>query len=356
LLLRAALPFLLGVPLLARRCRPLLVWSLIWAGISLDTLVAREAPATLGVTVVLLVGSYSLAAYGSRRRALAGLVVGAAGVAISMRAGHGWSGQVNVGGYEVVEYASGIPVLVADILALWVVGVVIRMRRDAAALAVRNEALDREAERAVAAERARIAREMHDIVAHHLSVVVLQAAGARAVGSPSLRTLEKIEDSGRRALAETRRLLGVLRGSGNELELAPQPGIAALPALVASIREAGLPVSLAVDGERAQLPGAVDVSAYRIVQEGLTNALKHAGPARARVSVHCSGDAVTIEVRDDGSGAADTTSEPGGQGLVGMRERVAVLGGELRAGPEPSGGYAVRAMLPLGGRPAGDGG
>jgi signal transduction histidine kinase len=356
LLLRAALPFLLGVPLLARRCRPLLVWSLIWAGISLGTLVAREAPATLGVTVVLLVGSYSLAAYGSSRRALAGLVVGAAGVAISMRAGHGWSGQVNVGGYEVVEYASGIPVLVADILALWVVGVVVRMRRDAAALAVRNEALDREAERAVAAERARNAREMHDIVAHHLSVVVLQAAGARAVGSPSLRTLEKIEDSGRRALAETRRLLGVLRGSGNELELAPQPGIAALPALVASIREAGLPVSLAVDGERAQLPGAVDVSAYRIVQEGLTNALKHAGPARARVSVHCSGDAVTIEVRDDGSGAAGTISEPGGQGLVGMRERVAVLGGELRAGPEPSGGYAVRAMLPLGGRLVGDGG
>src|SRR5690348_11429509 len=229
LLLRAALPFLLGVPLLARRRRPLLVWSLIWAGISLYTLVAREAPATLGVTVVLLVGSYSLAAYGSGRRALAGLVVGAAGVAISMRSGQGWSGQVNVGGYEVVEYASGIPVLVADVLALWVVGVVVRMRRHAAALAVRNEALDREAERAVAAERARIAREMHDIVAHHLSVVVLQAAGARAVGSPSLTTLEKIEDSGRQALAETRRLLGVLRGSGDEVERAPQPGIAALP-------------------------------------------------------------------------------------------------------------------------------
>jgi signal transduction histidine kinase len=356
LLLRAALPFLLGVPLLARRRRPLLVWSLIWAGISIYTLVAREAPATLGVTVVLLVGSYSLAAYGSSRRALAGLVVGAAGVAIAMRSGQGWSGQVNVGGYEVVEYASGIPVLVADILALWVVGVVVRMRRDAAALAVRNEALDREAERAVAAERARIAREMHDIVAHHLSVVVLQAAGARAVGSPSLTTLEKIEDSGRQALAETRRLLGVLRGSGDEVERAPQPGIAALPALVASIREAGLPVSLAVDGERAQLPGAVDVSAYRIVQEALTNALKHAGPARARVSVHCSGDAVTIEVRDDGLGAAGTADEAGGHGLVGMRERVAVLGGELRAGPEPSGGYAVRAMLPLGGRLAGDGG
>jgi signal transduction histidine kinase len=356
LLLRAALPFLLGVPLLARRCRPLLVWSLIWAGISLDTLVAREAPATLGVTVVLLVGSYSLGAYGSGRRALLGLVVGAAGVAISVRSGHGWSGRVIVGGYGLVEYASGIPVLVADILALWVVGVVVRMRRDAAALAVRNEALDREAERAVAAERARIAREMHDIVAHHLSVVILQAAGARAAGSASLKTLEKIEDSGRQALAETRRLLGVLRGSRDEVELAPQPGIAALPALVAGIREAGLPVSLAVDGERGQLPGAVDVSAYRIVQEALTNALKHAGPARARVSVRCAAGAVTIEVRDDGPGAAGKAGEAGGHGLAGMRERVAVLGGELRAGPEPGGGYAVRAMLPLGGRLAGDSG
>jgi signal transduction histidine kinase len=355
-LLRAALPFLIGVPLLTRRHRPLLAWSVIWAGISLETLVAREAPATLGVTVVLLLGSYSLGAYGSSRRALLGLVVGAAGVAISVRSGHGWSGQVNFGGYGLVEHASGIPVLVADILALWVVGVVVRMRRAAAALAARNEALDREAERAVAAERARIAREMHDIAAHHLSVVILQAAGARAAGSASLKTLEKIEDSGRQALAETRRLLGVLRGSDDEVELAPQPGIAALPALVASIREAGLPVSFAVDGERAQLPGAVDVSAYRIVQEALTNTLKHAGPARARVRVHCSGDAVTIEVRDDGSDVDGTADKAGGHGLAGMRERVAVLGGELRAGPEPGGGYAVRAMLPIRCRLAGAGG
>jgi signal transduction histidine kinase len=355
-LLRAALPFLIGVPLLARRHRPLLAWSAIWAGISLEALVAGEAPATLGVTVVLLLGSYSLGAYGSSRRALLGLVVGAAGVAISVRSGHGWSGQVNFGGYGFVEIPSGIPVILVDVLALWVVGVVVRMRRAAAALAARNEALDREAERAVAAERARIAREMHDIAAHHLSVVILQAAGARAAGSASLKTLEVIEDSGRQALAETRRLLGVLRGSHDEVELAPQPGIAALPALVASIREAGLPVSFAVEGECAQLPGAVDVSAYRIVQEALTNTLKHAGPARARVRVHCSGDAVTIEVRDDGSGVDGMADEAGGHGLAGMRERVAVLGGELRAGPEPGGGYAVRAMLPIGCRLAGGGG
>jgi signal transduction histidine kinase len=354
--LRAVLPFLLGVPLAVRRRCPLLVWALIWAGVCLAALVAREAPAVLGVTVVLLVGSYSLGAYGSNRRALVGLVVAVAGVAISTTSADGWSGQLVVGGYEVVEYASGIPVLVAGFFAFWVAGVVVGIRRDAAALAVRNEALDRAAERAGVAERARIAREMHDILAHHLSVVVLQAAGACAAGSPSLETLEKIEHSGRQALAETRRLLGVLRGPDDGVELAPQPGIAALPALMASVRQAGLPVSLAVDGERAQLPGAVDVSAYRIVQEALTNVLKHAGPARARVQIDCSRDAVAVEVRDDGSGVTGNASEAGGRGLLGIRERVAVLGGELRAGPESGGGFTVRATLPLGCRPAGDGG
>jgi signal transduction histidine kinase len=125
---------------------------------------------------------------------------------------------------------------------------------------------------------------------------------------------------------------------------------------MASVRQAGLPVSFAVDGERAQLPGAVDVSAYRIVQEALTNVLKHAGPARARVQIDCSRDAVAIEVRDDGSGVTGTAREAGGRGLLGIRERVAVLGGELRAGPESGGGFTVRATLPLGCRPAGDGG
>lgn len=354
--LRAALPFLIGIPLLARRHRPLLVWSVIWAAVSLAALVAGEAPATLPVTIVLLIGSYSLAAYGTTRRALAGLVVTAAGLTVTARSGHEWPGQIVFGGYDVVAYASGVPVLVADILALWIVGVVVRVRREAAALAVRNQALDREAERAAAAERARIAREMHDIAAHHLSVVVLQAAAARAAGRPSLETLAKIEHSGRQALAETRQLLGVLRGPGRDVELFPQPGIAALSTLAARVSEAGLPVSLAVDGEAAQLPGVIDVSAYRIVQEALTNALKHAGRARARVRVHCASDAVTVEVQDDGLGAAGPVSEPGRHGLIGMRERVAVLGGELHAGPEPGGGFAVRATLPLSGCLAGNGG
>ena len=349
LLLRAVLPLLIGVPLLARRRLPLLAWSVTWTGVSVQALVSREAPAALGLTVVLLIGSYSLGAYGSNVHALIALGVAAVGVTIAARSGRGWSGQVVVGGYDLVEYASGIPVLATELLAFWILGVVVRTRRDASALAVRNEALDREAERAVLAERARIAREMHDIVAHHLSVVVLQAAGARASGSSSPETLEKIEHSGRQALAETRRLLGVLRGPDDGVEGFPQPGIAALPTLVAGVRKAGLPVTLVVDGEPAQVSGSVDVSAYRIVQEALTNALTHAGPAHAQVRVCCSGEAVSIEVRDDGCGATGTDTEACGHGLIGMRQRVATLGGELRAGPEPGGGFAVRATLPLSG-------
>jgi signal transduction histidine kinase len=354
--LRVLLPFALGVPLVARRRYPLLVWSVLWASVSLAALISGEAPATLGVTVVLLIGSYSLAAYGSRRHALLGLVVAAGGIGISTLAGDGWSGQVVVGGSEVVEHASGTPLLVGELLVLWLVGTAVRIRRDAAALAARNGALDRAAERAVTAERARIAREMHDIVAHHLSVVVLQAAGARASESPSLETLEKIEHSGRQALTETRQLLDVLRGSAEDLELAPQPGIAALPALVASVRKAGLPVSLDIDTDLPQLPATVDVSTYRIVQEALTNTLKHAGPASARVKIDCSDDVLAIEVQDDGTGAPGGESEPVGHGLIGMRERVALLGGELHAGPEPGGGFALRAWIPLDHQLAGDDG
>jgi len=223
-------------------------------------------------------------------------------------------------------------------------------------LAARNAALDRQAEQAVAAERARIAREMHDIIAHHLSVVILQAAGSRAQGKPSLAALEKIESSGRQALTETRRLLSVLRGPDESAGLAPQPGIGELTALATSVRSAGLPVSLAIDGDHAKLPAAVEVCAYRIVQEALTNVLKHAGPARATVTVDCADDAVTIEVADDGPGNPDDGEHADRHGLAGMRERVAVFGGELQAGPEPGGGFAVRARLPLHDQPAPDGG
>ena len=251
------------------------------------------------------------------------------------------------------EVHGGTWFLAAEIVVFWLAGVLVRARRQAAALAAHNAALTRQAEQAVTAERARIARELHDIVAHHLSVVVLQAAGARAVGQATEGTLEKIENSGRQALTEMRRLLGMLREPDEEPALAPQPGLGELPALAESVRAAGLPVHLVVDDNDAALPAAVDVSAYRIIQEALTNVLKHAGSARAVVSIGYVEDAVTIEVTDDGPGAPDTglawaEAIQGGRGLTGMQERVALFGGELLAGPRPDGGFTVRARLPVG--------
>jgi signal transduction histidine kinase len=251
------------------------------------------------------------------------------------------------------QVQGGTGYLAGEIVVFWLAGVFVRARRQAVALAEHNEALTRQAEQAVTAERARIARELHDIVAHHLSVVVLQAAGARASGRPADRALEKIEHSGRQALTEMRRLLGMLREPDEEPALAPQPGLGELPALAESVRAAGLPVRLVVNGDGAALPAAVDVSAYRIVQEALTNVLKHAGSAHAEVSIGYVDDSVTIEVTDDGPGLEATDlvwaeEAQGGRGLTGMRERVALFGGDLRAGPRPDGGFAVRARLPVG--------
>jgi signal transduction histidine kinase len=149
-----------------------------------------------------------------------------------------------------------------------------------------------------------------------------------------------------------RRLLGVLRDPHDEPGLTPQPGVGELAALAEGVRAAGLPVRLVVDGDHATLPTAVGVSAYRIVQEALTNVLKHAGPAHAEVSISCVAGAVTIQVTDDGAGIPAAGAHAGGQGLAGMRERVAIFGGELLAGPRPGGGFAVRARLPLGDGPS----
>jgi signal transduction histidine kinase len=300
---------------------------------------------------VLFVGCYSLAAYSRLRLAVAGLSVAVAGWTFYILASHEpITGIFLVQGIVAGRSAGNVSlVFAAEVLAFWLLGLFARTRRKAGALSQRNAALEHQAEQAVAAERARIARELHDIVAHHLSVVVLQAAGARASGSPSGQTLEKIEHSGRQALTEMRRLLGVLREPGEATGLTPQPGLSELGALAESVRAAGLPVRLSVTGDRAAVPTAVDVSAYRIVQEALTNVLKHAGPARAEVTIGCADGAIVIGVTDDGAGSQDEAGAlMGGQGLAGMRERAAIFGGELVAGPRPGGGFAVTARLPLG--------
>jgi signal transduction histidine kinase len=339
--LLALLPLLLGAPLVLRRRAPLLMWAAIWAVLALQSRFTPDVP-WLSFTFVLFAAAYSLGAHASLRRALAGLVVAAPVIIEISHKGRLGLPYAQDGGKRAVVLS--LLQLVAFLLA----GVLVRARRESASLAARSAALQRQAEQAAVAERARIARELHDIVAHHLAVIVLQAAGTRASGKPAGAALEKIENSGRRALAETRRMLGVLRDPDEETGLAPQPGISQLDALAADVRAAGLPVNLVISGHHAALPAAVDVSVYRIVQEALTNVLKHAGPARADVTIGCAREAVTIEVSDNGSGEPGHQAPAGGHGLAGMRERAAVFGGELHAGPRPGGGFTVRARLLLG--------
>ncbi len=243
-------------------------------------------------------------------------------------------------------------------LGTWIVADTIRGRRIRAeeelvlAAAEAREREDR-ALLAVADERARIARELHDVVAHHVTVMVVQAGAARRSmdSSPAdaREALAAVESVGRTTLEEMRRILGVLRAGPDDETLQPQPGVDRLPALIAQTRDAGLPVDLAVEGTPRALPPGIDLTAYRIVQEALTNTLKHAGRASATVRLRYEPDRFAIEVADDGRGAAALPGDAGGHGLVGMRERVGLFGGRLEAGPRASGGYAVRAVLPLDG-------
>jgi signal transduction histidine kinase len=240
----------------------------------------------------------------------------------------------------------------------WLIGDNIRVRR-AYTRQLEQRAAELEIEReekaalAVSQERARIARELHDVVAHHVSVMVVQASGARRVleKNPAAApdALQAVEQSGRTALSEMRRMLEVLRT--DEAGVGPQPGLDELDRLVGQVRDAGLPVELAVEGRPRELPGAMDLAAYRIVQEALTNTVKHAGQASARVVVRYEPESLLLEISDDGRGAAAPllagADQGGGQGLIGMRERVALYGGSLEAGPVFPGGYRVRAIFPL---------
>jgi signal transduction histidine kinase len=244
------------------------------------------------------------------------------------------------------------------LVVAFALGTASRNRRAHLAL-LEQRAADLERERdqrtalAIAAERARITRELHDVVAHGLSVMVVQAqGGAAALRRHPERTAAALQDivtTGRASLAEMRRLLGLARREPDQgAHLAPQPGIGALPALVDQVRAAGTPVHLDVDGEPVPLPAGVDLSAYRIVQEALTNTLKHAGPgARVAIRLGFTPDRLEIEVSDDGLGGTAPSTVDSGNGLRGIAERVGMLGGELAAGPCPGRGFRVRALLPL---------
>jgi signal transduction histidine kinase len=336
------------LPLAWRRRHPLavsLVTGLATAGYGLAPYPDLAMPVPVGG----LVGMYSVAAWGSRRAALVAGGVAAAVVAVVMSLPRTDADLVDA------AFAS------LGLAGAWVLGDRARVQRALAAeLSDRAVRLEREREgearRAVASERARIARELHDVVAHHVSMMVVQAeAGPLAVERDPARAagaFAAIAATGRQALVEMRRLLGVLRGDGQAPSLAPQPGLDQVPSLVEQVARAGLEVELVVEGEKAPLPAGVELSAYRIVQEALTNAVRHAGPGRARVLVRYGERDLELTVRDEGGGggAAPAGGPPSrsGQGLVGMRERVSLFGGELHAGPGPDGGFTVAARLPLG--------
>ena len=239
-----------------------------------------------------------------------------------------------------------LPWTVIVLVVMLLVRSVVGDRERRARIAERER--DVAAREAVVEERARIARELHDVIAHHVSMMVVQAgAERRAVeqGTATRAVLETIEETGRSALTEMRRLLGVLR-SGSEDSLAPQPGLRDVPQLVEQLRSAGLAIDYRVDGDPRSLPVGLELSAYRIVQEALTNSLKHAGGARTTVHIRYGHDQLGLDVSDAG-GVGGAAPAVGGHGLAGMRERVALYGGRLDAGRMPDGGFAVNVLLPI---------
>jgi signal transduction histidine kinase len=237
------------------------------------------------------------------------------------------------------------------VAAAWLLGVAVQGRREASALQAQTDQAEEAQRAAIAAERVRIARELHDMIAHNVSVVVVQSVAAQGVlddqPARAREPLAHIERSGRQALTELRRLLDVMRDQDEPHELRePQPGIAQLGALIDSVRSTGLQVILQVDGEPPPDSAAVGPSVYRIVQESLTNALKHAAHARVTVQVTCGTAAIDVAVEDDGPGRRANGMTPG-YGLAGMRERAALFGGTFTAGNRAGGGFEVHAHLPL---------
>jgi signal transduction histidine kinase len=332
---------LVGFPLLVRRRFPLAVLAALLLAVVGQAVLTQNAAEGSGLVLPLLVAIYSVAAWGSRRTAITGLALSLIALTVSII-----EDQHVQTGEEI--WAAAFFCLLA--VAAWVSGLAVHARRDAAELEAHAADLERRHQEAIVAERDRIARELHDVIAHNVSVVVVQAVGALGVldnqPARAREPLERIERSGREALAELRRLLGVMRGPGAlDEQLGPQPGIADLEALVDGVRGAGVPVELTFEGPVTSLPKALELSVYRIVQEALTNTLKHAGPASASVIVSCNAQSVEVDVVDDGMGT-NGQANGSGHGLMGMRERVALFGGRLQAG-DRIGGFGVHASVPL---------
>ena len=334
------------LPLAFRRIRPVAVLAFVVAAFFFDR--ALDYPSTIAAIGVPF-AFHSLGSQLSRRRSL---LVGVpfVGFLVAFTA-------MGVRYSDSVDWETVVAVFVLTITPLLLGREVNERRRYLREVEERAERAEREREErareAVREERARIARELHDVVAHEMTVMTVQAAGARRVldsdPGQAAEALSAIESAGHDALTEMRRLLGLLRQDRTESALGPQPGLARLEALVEQMEEAGLPVDVELEGEIDPLPAGVDLNAYRIIQESLTNSLKHGGPnTTASVFVRYEPDRLVIEIADNGRGAAGALAERNGagHGLVGMQERAALLGGTVRAGPRPGGGFIVKAVIP----------
>jgi signal transduction histidine kinase len=334
-------------PIVIRRRLPLLAVGIASIGIVIH--IGADYPeGSLPLAVLFL--TYSVAAWSPTRPAFAGLAVVCGSIAVL--------GFSSAPGLDVFGVAGNILLFTVA----WATGFAMRARRETLEARI-GEAEERaklerqSAARMVAEERLRIAQELHDVVAHSMSVIAVQAGvGAHVLQSrpdQALAALEAIAATSRGTLTEMRRLLGVLRDDDGNRSHAPAPGISDVAQLVDDVRAAGVPVTLALEGTSDGISAGVELSAYRVVQEALTNVIKHAGsPSRVDVSVRQRPGSLTVEVVDDGRGAAATALRDGaaanGHGLLGMRERVELWGGELTVGPIPGGGYGVKALLPYG--------
>ena len=348
---------ILVAPLLARRrfpfAGPVAYW-LIAAGLTYVNGLLIPFIGSLGV--VGLASAFLLGNLRDERKAGIGLAVVVGSIVVV---------AANIPG---TQSASDLVFIPLRFVVAWIAGYAMRERsQQAEAAEMRANLAEREREAAemramlaerereaaariaVAEERTRIARELHDIVAHAVSVMVLQVGAVRHKLPEALvedkDALGRVEGAGRAALSEMRLLLGAMRRDGDSVDLTPQPGLDGLEALADDVGRAGLPVQLYFDGDRHPLPRAIELSSYRIVQEGLTNALKHAQATQADVTVRYRPNRVELEVRDDGKSAA--ASDGLGHGLVGIRERVKIYGGDMSAGPSPGGGFVLSAQLPV---------
>lgn len=330
-----------GVALAWRRHAPLTVLLVTLGAVVAQEAVVRRSPSIVFLAILLIIVSSAAAHLPPRRGLLAGAIA-----------------LISVEAVDLLDRTASRSDKVFTAVVLvglpWLAGRLLHdQRARSRELVVQNDHLrverDERARAAVAAERVRIARDLHDVIAHSVSVMIVQAGAAEQIlGVDPARArepLEAIRATGKAALNDMRRLLGVLRTDEEGLDLAPQPTLRDLEALAERFSAAGLPVRLAIRGEQAVLPPGIEMTAYRVCQEALTNALRHGG-GQATLTVELGPQAVEIAVSDDGAGRPAEHVATGGHGLVGMRERVALYGGELQAGLRPGGGFAVRARLP----------